>query len=108
MFEDRAEHPAPGGGVEVAIRGHSSDTGGALRVFHNTSVLLFERTVQIRLALDECAYRADVQHEVLTVRGARAEFDPTVTYLNTATYGLPPRRSWAELERAQAAYRRAG
>jgi selenocysteine lyase/cysteine desulfurase len=41
----------------------------------------------------------------LTVRSAYAEFDPTVTYLNTATYGLPPRRSWAELERAQAAYR---
>ena len=46
-----------------------------------------------------------MQHEVLTVEGAHAEFDPTVTYLNTATYGLPPRRSWAELERAQAAYR---
>ena len=41
----------------------------------------------------------------MTARGARAEFDQTVTYLNTATYGLPPRRSWAELERAQAAYR---
>ncbi len=46
-----------------------------------------------------------MQHEVLTAGGARAEFDQTVTYLNTATYGLPPRRSWAELDRALAAYR---
>ena len=28
-----------------------------------------------------------------------------MTYLNTATYGLPPRRSWAELDLALAAYR---
>jgi len=46
-----------------------------------------------------------MQHEVLTAGGARAEFDQTVTYLNTATYGLPPRRSWAELDLALAAYR---
>jgi selenocysteine lyase/cysteine desulfurase len=46
-----------------------------------------------------------MQHEVLTARGARAEFDRTVTYLNTATYGLPPSRSWVELDSAQTAYR---
>lgn len=46
-----------------------------------------------------------MQREVLTGGAARAEFDPAVTYLNTATYGLPPRRSWFELDRAQAAYR---
>ncbi len=31
---------------------------------------------------------------------ARAEFDAEVTYLNTATLGLPPRRSWAALQDA--------
>lgn len=31
---------------------------------------------------------------------ARAEFDARVTYLNTATYGLPPRRSWRALQRS--------
>ncbi len=31
---------------------------------------------------------------------ARAEFDPEVTYLGTATRGLPPRRSLAALRQA--------
>ena len=31
---------------------------------------------------------------------ARAEFDAEVTYLNTATLGLPPRRSWLALQDA--------
>jgi len=31
---------------------------------------------------------------------ARSEFDAQITYLNTATYGLPPRRSWAALQSA--------
>jgi selenocysteine lyase/cysteine desulfurase len=31
---------------------------------------------------------------------ARAEFDADVTYLNTATVGLPPRRSWTALQDA--------
>ena len=30
---------------------------------------------------------------------ARAEFAPTVTYLNTATMGLPPRATTAALDR---------
>jgi hypothetical protein len=33
---------------------------------------------------------------------ARAEFDAEVTYLNTATFGLPPRRSWLALQHALA------
>lgn len=37
--------------------------------------------------------------------GAHTEFPAEVTYLNTATYGLPPRAAWAALEAAQADYR---
>jgi len=33
-----------------------------------------------------------------SVAQARQEFDPTVTYLNTPTFGLPPRRSWDALQ----------
>ena len=36
---------------------------------------------------------------------ARAEFDAEVTYLNTATFGLPPRRSWLALQHALAGWR---
>jgi selenocysteine lyase/cysteine desulfurase len=36
---------------------------------------------------------------------ARDEFDAEVTYLNTATLGLPPRRSWQALQAAQAQWR---
>jgi hypothetical protein len=38
---------------------------------------------------------------------ARAEFDAKVTYLNTATFGLPQQRSWLALQDALAG-RRAG
>ena len=30
----------------------------------------------------------------LTLAAARAEFDADLTYLDTAAFGLPPRRSW--------------
>ncbi len=33
---------------------------------------------------------------------ARAEFDADVTYLDTAAFGLPPRRSWVALQQALA------
>lgn len=36
---------------------------------------------------------------------AQAEFDPEVVYLNTATLGLPPRRSWEALQLAQLQWR---
>jgi selenocysteine lyase/cysteine desulfurase len=36
----------------------------------------------------------------VTLAAARAEFDADVTYLDTATFGLPPRRSWAALQEA--------
>ena len=36
---------------------------------------------------------------------AHREFAADVTYLNTATYGLPPRDAWAALEAAQVDYR---
>lgn len=36
---------------------------------------------------------------------ARAEFDGEVTYLNTATFGLPPRRSWLALQEALGCWR---
>jgi hypothetical protein len=36
----------------------------------------------------------------VTLAAARAEFDADVTYLDTATFGLPPRRSWAALQQA--------
>ena len=35
----------------------------------------------------------------VTLAAARAEFDAAVTYLDTATFGLPPRRSWAPFSR---------
>ncbi len=41
----------------------------------------------------------------LSIDAVRGEFSPTVTYLNTATYGLPPRRSWDVLQQAQAEWR---
>ena len=41
----------------------------------------------------------------VTLATARAEFDADVTYLDTATFGLPPRRSWAALQQALAQWR---
>ncbi len=41
----------------------------------------------------------------MTPEQARAEFDASLTYLNTATLGLPPRRSLEALETAQAHWR---
>jgi selenocysteine lyase/cysteine desulfurase len=41
----------------------------------------------------------------LTPAAARAEFDASVTYLDTATMGLPPRRSWLALEEELARWR---
>lgn len=41
----------------------------------------------------------------LTAEAARAEFDPDVVYLNTATLGLPPRRSLDALQDAVAQWR---
>jgi selenocysteine lyase/cysteine desulfurase len=41
----------------------------------------------------------------LQLADARSEFDAEVTYLNTATFGLPPRRSWLALQQAQAEWR---
>lgn len=40
----------------------------------------------------------------MTPAAARAEFDAQVTYLDTATMGLPPRRSWLALQEALAAW----
>lgn len=47
------------------------------------------------------AYRADRRR----LTAARAEFDAEVTYLNTATLGLPPRRSWVALQEALSDWR---
>ena len=41
----------------------------------------------------------------VTLAAARAEFAADVTYLDTATFGLPPRRSWAALQQALAQWR---
>ena len=41
----------------------------------------------------------------VTLAAAQAEFDADVTYLDTATFGLPPRRSWAALQQALAQWR---
>jgi kynureninase len=41
----------------------------------------------------------------VTLAAARAEFDADVTCLDTATFGLPPRRSWAALQQALAQWR---
>jgi kynureninase len=41
----------------------------------------------------------------VTLAAARAEFDADVTYLDTATFGLPPRRGWAALQQALAQWR---
>ena len=41
----------------------------------------------------------------VTLAAARAEFDAAVTYLDTATFGLPPRRSWTALQQALAQWR---
>jgi kynureninase len=49
---------------------------------------------------------ADAQHaSPVTLAAARAEFDADVTYLDTATFGLPPRRNWAALQQALAQWR---
>ncbi|GAA1608299.1 aminotransferase class V-fold PLP-dependent enzyme [Kribbella sancticallisti] len=37
---------------------------------------------------------------MVSIEQAQKEFDPTVVYLNTATFGLPPRTSWHALEQA--------
>jgi selenocysteine lyase/cysteine desulfurase len=42
---------------------------------------------------------------MVTPAAARAEFDAEVTYLDTATMGLPPRRSWLALRQALADWR---
>lgn len=42
----------------------------------------------------------DRANRAACLAAARAEFDAEVTYLNTATLGLPPRRSWAALQDA--------
>jgi Aminotransferase class-V len=41
----------------------------------------------------------------VTLAAARAEFDADATYLDTATFGLPPRRGWAALQQALAQWR---
>jgi kynureninase len=41
----------------------------------------------------------------VTLATARAGFDADVTYLDTATFGLRPRRSWAALQQALAQWR---
>jgi kynureninase len=41
----------------------------------------------------------------VTPAAARAEFDAELTYLDTATMGLPPRRSWRALQQALAEWR---
>jgi kynureninase len=41
----------------------------------------------------------------LTLAAARAEFDADVIYLDTAAFGLPPRRSWVALQQALAQWR---
>jgi selenocysteine lyase/cysteine desulfurase len=43
---------------------------------------------------------ADSRSSPAGLAAARAEFDAEVTYLNTATVGLPPRRSWLALQAA--------
>ncbi|WP_112243419.1 aminotransferase class V-fold PLP-dependent enzyme [Kribbella monticola] len=40
-----------------------------------------------------------------SVAEAQQEFDSTVTYLNTPTFGLPPRRSWDALQKGLAEWR---
>ncbi len=44
-------------------------------------------------------------HTAPSIASAREEFDAEVTYLNTATLGLPLRRSWLALQEAQARWR---
>jgi len=39
-------------------------------------------------------------HQSLSLEAARALWDPAGTYLNTASYGLPPRPGWEALEQA--------
>lgn len=41
----------------------------------------------------------------ISLDAARGEFDAEVVYLNTATLGLPPRRSWLALQDALRAWR---
>lgn len=42
---------------------------------------------------------------MVSIEQAQQEFDPTVTYLNTATSGLPPRASWDALQEALSSWR---
>ena len=41
----------------------------------------------------------------VTLAATRAAFDAAVTYLDTATFDLPPRLSWAALQQALAQWR---
>jgi kynureninase len=41
----------------------------------------------------------------VTLAAAQAQFDADVTYQDTATFGLPPRRSWVALQQALAQWR---
>lgn len=43
---------------------------------------------------------ADSRSRAARLAAARTEFDAEVTYLNTATVGLPPRRNWRALQAA--------
>lgn len=42
---------------------------------------------------------------MVSIEQAQQEFDPSVTYLNTATSGLPPRASWDALQDALSSWR---
>jgi kynureninase len=48
---------------------------------------------------------AVAEESPVTLAAARAEFDADVTYLDTATFGLPPRRSWVALQHSLAQWR---
>jgi len=50
------------------------------------------------------AHQVVLDDDALLTAG-RTEFDAEVTYLNTATFGLPPRRSWHALQEALLAWR---
>jgi selenocysteine lyase/cysteine desulfurase len=54
-------------------------------------------------AIDPAQQQLDASQQQLDA--AQQEFDAEVTYLNTATLGLPPRRSWEPLQAAQADWR---
>ncbi|HEX8508860.1 MAG TPA: hypothetical protein VF635_05095, partial [Propionibacteriaceae bacterium] len=78
----------------------------------NPSACLLPKGMRPDLTLDHLRWKHEAMTAVndsgppvRTVEAAQAQFDAEVTYLNTATLGLPPRCGWDALQEALTAWR---